>query len=53
MVVQEKQVWREKNQEFGFSHVMPEIPVRYSNGDIEQTVVYKSSKERSGLDIKI
>lgn len=42
-----------KNQEFSFSHVMPEMPVKYSNGDMKQTVVHKSSKEQSGLDIKI
>ena len=30
-----------KNQEFSFSHVMPETPVKYSNGDIKQTVVHE------------
>lgn len=42
-----------KNQEFGFGHLMPEMPFRYSNGYIKQTGAYKSSKEQSGLDIKI
>lgn len=38
---------------FGFNHLKPEMPVRYSDRNIKQTVVYETCKEQSGLDINI